>query len=135
MGKKNSRETKCNRLRGRCGGDTIRRAAGRAAPEDAVRRGGLEVSEACRDRALQERDKESVHTSLCQRSTTIITASKTTVQRVLADRINVALHLTPPLHCLSRFFFPLREHGAGSVQEVQNGPEEDNRMKEFPLVS
>ena len=41
----------------RTGGDTIRRAAGRAAHENAVRRGGLEASEGRRDRALQERDK------------------------------------------------------------------------------
>ena len=41
----------------RTGGDSIHRAAGRAVHEDAVRRGGLEASEGCRDRALQDRDK------------------------------------------------------------------------------
>ena len=41
----------------RTGGDTIHRAAGSAAHEDAARRGGLEASEGCRDRALQERDE------------------------------------------------------------------------------
>ena len=37
------------------GGDTVQRTAGRVAHEDAVRR-GLEASEACRNRALRERD-------------------------------------------------------------------------------
>ena len=40
----------------RIGGDTMQRDAGRAAHEDAVRRGGLEASKACRNRALWERD-------------------------------------------------------------------------------
>ena len=40
-----------------------KRAAGRAAHEDAGRRGGLEMSEACRDRALQERDKSRAQAS------------------------------------------------------------------------
>ena len=38
------------------GWDTMQRAAERVAHEDAVRRGGLEASEACRNRALLERD-------------------------------------------------------------------------------
>ena len=38
------------------GWDTIQRAAERVAHEDVVRRGGLEVSEACRNRALRVRD-------------------------------------------------------------------------------
>ena len=41
----------------RTGGDAIHKAAGRAANEDAVRRSGLEASEGCRDRAVQERDQ------------------------------------------------------------------------------
>ena len=41
----------------RTGGDTIQRAGERAVHEDALRRGGLKASEACRDRALQERDR------------------------------------------------------------------------------
>lgn len=41
----------------RSGGDTIPRAAGGTAHEDAMRHGGLVVSEACQDRASQERDK------------------------------------------------------------------------------
>ena len=40
----------------RSGGDIIQRVAGRVRNEDAVRRGGVVASEACRDRALQERD-------------------------------------------------------------------------------
>ena len=49
-GKEGSRTTKWT------GWDTIQRAADRVAHEDAVRRGGLEASEACRNRALRERD-------------------------------------------------------------------------------
>ena len=47
----------------RSGGDTIQIVAGRAAHEDVVRCGGLEVSEACRDKALQERDKSRAQAS------------------------------------------------------------------------
>ena len=43
------------------GWDTIQRAAERVAHEDSVRRGGLEASEACRNRALRERDISRAH--------------------------------------------------------------------------
>ena len=43
------------------GWDTIQRAAERVAHEDAVRRAGLETSEACRNRALRERDIKAAH--------------------------------------------------------------------------
>ena len=39
------------------GGDTIQKAAGRVAHEDAVQRGGVEACEACGNRSWQERDK------------------------------------------------------------------------------
>ena len=41
-------------------GDTIHQAAGRAAHDNALRRGGLEAAERSRDEALQERDKSRV---------------------------------------------------------------------------
>ena len=41
----------------RTGGDTIHRAVGRAAHQDAVRRGSPEASEGCGHRMLQERDE------------------------------------------------------------------------------
>ena len=56
--RKTSLETNASVYEARTGGDTTHRAAGRAAHEGAVRRGGLEASERCRDRALQERDEK-----------------------------------------------------------------------------
>ena len=41
----------------RTNGDTNHKAAGRAAHDNALRRGGLEAAERSRDKALQERDK------------------------------------------------------------------------------
>ena len=55
--RKTSLETNASVYEARTGGDAIHKAAGRAANEDAVRRSGLEASEGCRDRALQERDQ------------------------------------------------------------------------------
>ena len=49
-GKEGSRATKWTAW------DTIQKAAEHVAHEEAVRRGGLEASEACRNRALRERD-------------------------------------------------------------------------------
>ena len=56
MGKKGSRATKCKRLRGEDRWRHHPKSGGARSPRG-VRRGGLEASEACRDRALQERDK------------------------------------------------------------------------------
>ena len=107
----------------RSGGDTIQRAGGRAAHEDVVRRGDLDVSEAWRDRALQERDKSRAQASDAKLKS-----------RDAAKAISAGL--SRPSKCCSpldttiifHVFFHLRKRGAGSAQEVPNGPEEGNRM-------
>lgn len=56
---KGSSETKGKRSESDSDGDTIQQPVGRAAHENAVRRGSLGVSGRCRDKEVQEKTKRS----------------------------------------------------------------------------